>query len=100
VIADDGDAEGLPVSLLEGLAAGRVCVATYESGADDIVTDGVDGFLVPQRDVTALAGAVVRASRLPVQEAERIGTAARECAAAFSWPRVARRHLDVLFPRS
>ena len=55
VIAADGDAEGLPVALLEGLAWGRVCIASGESGADDILTSGQDGFLVPQGDSAALA---------------------------------------------
>lgn len=98
VIAEDGDAEGLPVSLLEGLAAGKVCVATFESGADDVLHDGRDGFLVPQRDVDALADALVRAATLPPAAAEPLRRAARAVADAHAWPAVARRHLDFLFP--
>ena len=97
IIAKDGDAEGLPVSLLEGLAAGRICVATNESGADDIITDAADGFLVPHKDVAALSQALVHATRLEAGQASAMSRAARECASAFSWPRIARRHIDFLF---
>lgn len=97
VVAQDGDAEGLPVSLLEGLAAGRICVATFGSGAQDVVTDGVDGVLVRQRDVSALADALVRVATMDDSTATAMARAARERATAFGWPRVARRHIDALF---
>jgi len=100
IIADDGDAEGLPVALLEGLAAGRVCVATNESGSDDILQEGVNGFLVPERDVPRLADALVRATRLADDEIELISEGAVKCASALAWPIVARRYLDILLEES
>lgn len=43
--------EGLPMTLLEAQAAGLPSVTfDFEYGAADIVTDGVNGFLVPQGD--------------------------------------------------
>ncbi|WP_136519414.1 glycosyltransferase [Cellulomonas telluris] len=97
VVASDGDVEGLPIALLEGLAAGRPCVATPESGADDVLEDGVNGFLVPQRDSTALAAALVRAVHLSPSERSLIGERARTTARRLAWPVVARQHLDLLF---
>lgn len=96
VIASDGDAEGLPVSLMEAMAASRVCVATFESGADDLLSDGVDGFLVAERDVTGLGQALVRAAHLDAEAAERVGAAAAARIAALSWAEIARRHLEVV----
>ncbi|MCP3871328.1 MAG: glycosyltransferase family 4 protein [Gammaproteobacteria bacterium] len=49
IITDDGDAEGFPVVLMEGLAAGKICIATDVSGADDVLESGKDGFLIPQK---------------------------------------------------
>jgi glycosyltransferase involved in cell wall biosynthesis len=92
VIAADGDAEGLPVALLEGLAAGLACVATFESGADDILTDGVDGYLVPQRDALALRAGLDAVADLDTRAASELSTRARELAARFAWPSVAEQH--------
>lgn len=47
--------EGMPMTLLEGMLAGLPVVATNVSGHPDAVVDGVNGFLVPLDDPTALA---------------------------------------------
>jgi colanic acid/amylovoran biosynthesis glycosyltransferase len=60
VTAEDGDMEGIPVSLMEAMARGMPVISTYHSGIPELVEDGVSGFLVPERDVTALAEAIQR----------------------------------------
>lgn len=60
VTAKDGDMEGIPVSLMEAMARGMPVISTYHSGIPELVEDGVSGFLVPERDVAALAGAIQR----------------------------------------
>lgn len=50
--------EGLPKFLLEGLAAGLPVVTTDTTGCRETVSDGVNGFLVPPRNVLALADAL------------------------------------------
>src|SRR5690606_8274738 len=45
VIASDGDADGLPVALLEGIAAGCLPVASDASGAQDIIETGHNGYV-------------------------------------------------------
>ena len=52
--------EGLPKSLIEAAACARPLVTTDAPGCRDVVTDGVDGLLVPVRDVLALAQAIAR----------------------------------------
>lgn len=52
--------EGLPRSVLEGMAAGRPVITTLAPGCRDTVEDGVSGLLVPVRDAAALAGAMSR----------------------------------------
>lgn len=53
-------AEGTPISILEGFDRGMPAVATRAGGIPDLVTDGVDGSLVPVGDADALAGAMAR----------------------------------------
>ena len=55
--------EGLGTSLLDAMACERPIVATRAGGIPEIVEDGVTGLLVPPRDHTALAEAIVRALR-------------------------------------
>ena len=50
--------EGLPKSLLEAAACGLPIVTTDAPGCREIVRDGVNGLLVPVRDVDTLVGAL------------------------------------------
>ena len=50
--------EGIPKSLLEAAASGRVIVATDVPGCREMVTPGGNGLLVPPRDAVALANAI------------------------------------------
>lgn len=55
VTAANGDSEGLPTVVLEAAATGRPLIGTLHSGIPEIIADGTTGFLVPERDVAALA---------------------------------------------
>ncbi|MGE7136684.1 glycosyltransferase [Luteibacter sp. NPDC031894] len=55
VTAVDGDQEGIPVSLMEAMASGVPCLSTVHSGIPELIEDGRSGWLVPERDVDALA---------------------------------------------
>jgi glycosyltransferase involved in cell wall biosynthesis len=50
--------EGLPIALLEAMAAEVACVATAVGGVPEAITDGVEGSLVPPGDPAALARAL------------------------------------------
>lgn len=89
IVTSDGDAEGLPVSLLEALAYSKPAIATDASNAGEIVTSGEDAVICPAADAGALADAL--GDLLSQSDAERVamGAAARRTAAAFDWPKVA-----------
>jgi glycosyltransferase involved in cell wall biosynthesis len=50
--------EGLPLSVLEAMAAGKPVIASAIGGTDEAVVHGETGLLVPPGDSTALAAAV------------------------------------------
>ncbi|WP_343652596.1 glycosyltransferase family 4 protein [Herbaspirillum sp.] len=52
--------EGLPKSLIEGMAIGRPIVTTDVPGCREVVEEGRNGLLVPPRDPVALAAALAR----------------------------------------
>ena len=60
VTAKDGDQEGIPVSLMEAMAAGLPVVSTFHSGIPELIEDGVSGLLVNEADPAALASAIER----------------------------------------
>lgn len=85
--------EGWGITVLEAAACGTPTVASDAPGLRDSVVDGVTGHLVPHGDVEALADAL-RELLDDDEERTRLGAAAREHAADFSWAASARRMLD------
>ena len=69
-------AEGLPVVVMEAMAAGRPVIATAIAGVPELVTSDV-GWLVPAGDAAALADAVARLAETPADTLQSMGQAAR-----------------------
>ncbi len=59
--------EGLSLSILEAMAAGRAVVATAVGGNPELVHPNETGVLVPSGDKTAMAGALVSLARDPAK---------------------------------
>jgi glycosyltransferase involved in cell wall biosynthesis len=68
--------EGIPRVLLEAASMGLPLVAANVAGSRDVVDDGVNGFLVPPRDVPAHTDAVLRLVRAP-ELRRRFGASSR-----------------------
>jgi glycogen synthase len=86
--------ENLANTCLESMILGRAIIGTTGSGFDEVLTDGVDGLLVPPGDVSALAEATIRALGEPGLLA-RLGDAARRRADDFTVDGMARRLMEV-----
>lgn len=76
VTAADGDQEGIPNVIKEAMAMGIPVLATRHSGIPELVQDGTSGFLVPERDVEALANKLEYLIRHP-QSWPQMGAAGR-----------------------
>ena len=79
--------EGMPLVVLEAMACGLPVIVTA-NGPGDLVRDGVDGFIVPQRDPDAISERLDHLYRDP---ALRLAMAqnARQRAVQFGWDRYA-----------
>jgi glycosyltransferase involved in cell wall biosynthesis len=83
LVVQPSTSEGLPLSLIESLAAGVPAIAFDVGGVADVITDGGCGLLVPAGDGIAFGAALQRL----VGDADlrrRLGAQARHRSAAFS----------------
>ncbi len=92
IVADNGDAEGTPVAVMEAQAAGLPVIATLHAGIPDVVMHDETGLLTAEQDVAGMAGYMMRILSTPGL-AERLGKAGKK--------RVMKnftleRHLDIL----
>jgi colanic acid/amylovoran biosynthesis glycosyltransferase len=55
VTAGNGDMEGIPNALIEAMAMQLPVVSTWHSGIPELVEHEVNGYLVEERDISALA---------------------------------------------
>lgn len=60
-----GKGEAAPVSVMEAMACGLPVICSRIGGTADMIEDGVDGFLVGQEDVDAIAAALGRLAAEP-----------------------------------
>ncbi len=70
------NAEGLPTTILEAMASGCVVVASDVGGAGEAIRNGIDGCLVPARDVDSLVTEIARLGDDP-ETRLRMGESAR-----------------------
>ncbi len=84
--------EGFPLVTLEAAAAGLPLLVTEVAGTDGLLTPGVNGWVL-EREPAAFAACLDRLGDEAV--VERMGRAAREAVAKFSWPDIGDAHAEV-----
>jgi glycosyltransferase involved in cell wall biosynthesis len=85
--------EGMPLVLLQAMAAGLPVVATQVPGSVDLVEPQQNGLLVPPKDPLALAQALT-ALCCDAALREAMGRHSREIALKLDWSEIARAYLD------
>jgi teichuronic acid biosynthesis glycosyltransferase TuaC len=86
-------AEGMPLTVLEAFAYGKIVIGTRISGTVELVTPGKTGYLVEPDDSGALADAILDASANPA--AGDMGAEAARFAATMSWPAISARYIEL-----
>jgi glycosyltransferase involved in cell wall biosynthesis len=86
--------EGMSNSLLEAMSRGVMPVVSRVSGADDLIEDGVSGFLFPPGDETALATRLRKSLAMTAERRRATGEVARAAIRArFTLDKVVERYL-------
>jgi glycosyltransferase involved in cell wall biosynthesis len=78
--------EGLPLTILEAMAAGKPVVATRAGGIPEIVVEGETGLLVEPRNPAALAQALARMVAEPVLRRQAGSAGQQRVATHFALP--------------
>jgi glycosyltransferase involved in cell wall biosynthesis len=94
-VYDNGNVDALPTVILEAMAAGKPVVASRIVGIPLVVKEGVNGFLVKENDVPALAEALKQV--LDSEELRtRLGRMGRRMIEEWlNWRNVARSFIDL-----
>jgi glycosyltransferase involved in cell wall biosynthesis len=77
VFALSSDSEGLPLTILEALAAGLPVAATDVGGISEVIEDRINGYIVPKGSASTLAQAITLLMKSP-EEAAIMGKRGRE----------------------
>lgn len=65
ITTEEGQQEGIPTTIIERVASGMPIIATHHSDIPAIVQDGINGILVPEKDISALAKAIISLAKHP-----------------------------------
>lgn len=87
--------EGFPHTAIIAMACGLPCIVSEHTFGGDVITDGVDGFVVPIRDADAIAERLLALRRDPDLR-QRMGLAARRRAEEFTWERFGRQIVNLV----
>ena len=77
VTDDQGEQEGIPVTIMEAMATGIPVVSSLHSGIPELVEDGVSGLLLPERHVEGIASAIALLLTAP-EQSKKLALAARD----------------------
>lgn len=83
-------AEEFPLTAIEAMVCGLPVIVSEHTFGEDVVEDGVNGYVVPIRDAGAIAERLRDLHSNPSKR-ENMGLAARHTAEGFSWSRYGER---------
>jgi len=81
--------EGLPMPLLEAIACRCPIVSTDYGGANDVIDNGVNGYIVPVREPDMLANAISKVLSLSENDWRRMSEVSYQISKKFDWDKSA-----------
>lgn len=88
-VSTAGDREGTPTSIMEAMVAGLPIVSTRVGGIPSLIKDGVNGLLVEEKNINALADAITKLIQ-DKELAARMGRQNLEDIKQKDWPIITR----------
>lgn len=88
--------EGMPLALIEGMAAGCLAITSRVPGAQEVIDDGETGYLVAEQSPQELADTLERAYRDPLQSSQIAAQGRTQALEAFSYAAMAQGYSDLI----
>jgi len=93
---EGGDTEGFGLTFVEAAMSGCIVVGTNVGGISDIIQDGETGFLIPEKNPTAIAETLVtilqdKQKTIDIQQKARIRMVQK-----FDWQPISNRYINIL----
>ena len=70
--------EGMPVTILEGLYFGKVVIASDQTNCEDIIHDGINGFIYKSKDAESITKILNKINKLEKEEMTSVSMNALE----------------------
>ncbi len=83
--------EGFGLEILEAMSYGRPVIISDGCGATDVITENIDGFIVPKRDPNAISDKIDWLKNHP-KELREMGKNARKKAESYGWHMIEKQY--------
>ena len=90
-----GDREGLPVSLLEAMAASKPIITTNVGGIKDIIKNNYNGILIKEKNPKEIVNAINKLIKNK-NLARKIAINARKDVLDYDWKIIGKKHYDII----
>ena len=95
VIAKGGDTEGLPVTIMEGMASGLAVITTDVGGIKDIIKDKKNGILIQEKNSKQIAEKIIYLINNKKLK-EKISKNALLTSKEYDWKIIGKKNADLL----
>jgi glycosyltransferase involved in cell wall biosynthesis len=95
IVTKSGDTEGLPVTIIEGMASGLAIVATNVGGAPDIIKNNKNAFMIEQKSPKQIAEKVLTLLQNP-RKMRFLSREALKTGNNYDWSVIGKRYADVI----
>lgn len=95
IITEDGDREGLPVTLMEALASGCFVITTKTGGILDIIKNNITGFLIKEENYQSISKMVIKLLNIRKEQLYIKNNLRTLLASKYSWDNVTRKYFDL-----
>lgn len=86
--------EGFGIEILEAMSYGRPVIVSSGAGGADVVSNGIDGFVVQPRDVSGIFDKIKFLKEYP-NALREMGLRAREKSKKYQWDKIEKMYMDV-----
>ena len=86
--------EGFGLVYLEANACGKPVIGTYDCGAEEAITDGFNGLLVPQNDIEKTSQAILNILDNSIL-AKELGQNGQKQAQKMDWSNISKQYIEI-----